>query len=33
VRLSGVFGQATIEFTLQNENGTWRITGMDMSGV
>lgn len=33
VKLNGSFGQATIEFTLKNEAGAWRIVGMDISGV
>lgn len=33
VELSGNFGQGTIEFSLRNEEGVWRIVGMELSGV
>ena len=33
VELEGIFGTVTMEFELKNEDGTWRIVGMDMSGV
>lgn len=33
VELEGIFGTVTLEFELKNEGGTWRIVGLDMSGV
>ncbi|MDP2324047.1 MAG: hypothetical protein Q8N51_08460 [Gammaproteobacteria bacterium] len=33
VELEGIFGTVTMEFELKNEDGTWRIVGMDMTGV
>lgn len=33
VQLIGVFGQATIEFSLRKEDSGWRIVGMAVSGV